>query len=267
MVSKLMTNRSFLPAGPPLYDVDLMRALRGRLLSQELQVLCVIGAHRLDELPLIDRLFPSLRHIYVFEPQPGPLEVLRQLARTDSRIRVFPVAVSDVDGVATFNVSSNEGQSSSLLKLGSHKELFPEVTMATTIEVPTRRLDSVLAEYHLKSPDTMIIDVQGAEYLVLQSFPPSVLNHVRLIYAEVSTEAVYESSRPMTDVEALLSPRFVNIEFAAINAQVPVHGNAIFVAREDVDKAIDWTPGERMRQAFHRFKRRVRGRPPAGIAL
>lgn len=262
-----MPHSALVPAGQLVYDIDLLRTLRGRRLSQELQVLCVIGAHCFDELPLINRLFPSLRHIYVFEPLPGPLAVLQELARKDSRVRVFPVAVSDVDGVATFNVSSNEGQSSSLLQLGSHKELFPEVTMATTIEVPTRRLDSVLAEHHLESPDMMIIDVQGAEYLVLQSFPPAVLDKVRLIYAEVSTEAVYESSRPMADVQALLSPRFVTIEFAAINAQIPVHGNAIFVAREDAEKVVAWTPRERLRQAFHRFKRRVRGRPAVGITL
>ncbi|MEO8153799.1 MAG: FkbM family methyltransferase [Rhizobacter sp.] len=262
-----MSTPSLLPVGQLLYDADLLRALRGRRLSEELKVLCVIGAHRFDELPLINRLFPSLRHIYVFEPQPGPVAVLQHLAEQDSRLKVFPVAVSDADGVATFNVSSNDGESSSLLQLGSHRELFPHVTMQTTLQVPTRRLDSVLAEHGLESPDVMIIDVQGAEYLVLQSLPPSVLDRVRLIYAEVSTEAVYESSRPMSEVEALLAKRFVNIGFAAINANVPVHGNAVFVARADAQSAVAWTLRESLRQAFHRFKRRVRRRPPVGVTL
>lgn len=262
-----MTQPSLLPAGQPLYDADLLRALRGRRLSQELKVLCVIGAHRFDELPLVNRLFPSLRHIYLFEPQPGPLAVLHALAESDSRIKVFPVAISDTDGVATFNVASNDGESSSLLQLGSHRELFPHVTMQTAIQVPTRRLDSVLKEHGLESPDVMIIDVQGAEYLVLKSLTREVLDQVRLIYAEVSTEAVYESSRPMVEVEALLSPKFVNIGFASISAAVPVHGNAVFVARPDVREAVEWTFRERIRQAFHRFKRRVRGRPPAAITL
>jgi FkbM family methyltransferase len=258
-----MTAPSLLPAGKPIYDIDLLRTLRGRRLSRELKVLCVIGAHRFDELPLIDRLLPALEHIYLFEPQVGPLAALQALAARDQRIKVFPCAVSDVDGVATFHVASNEGESSSLLQLGSHRELFPTVTMQATIKVPTRRLDSVLAEHGLAAPDVMIIDVQGAEYLVLKSFSAAVLDALRLIYTEVSTEAVYESAGLLHQVEALLSSRFRNLGFAAINAAVQVHGNAIYVAHPDVDAALAWTPQERLRQAFHRFKRRLRGQAPA----
>jgi FkbM family methyltransferase len=260
-----MSTPSLLPVGQALYDVELLRELRGRRLSNELQVLCVIGAHRFDELPLVNRLFPALRHIYLFEPQAGPLTVLRGLAAHDSRIKVFAMAVSDRDGVASFNVASNDGESSSLLQLGSHRDLFPEVTMQTTIEVPTRRLDSVLAEHGLESPDLMIVDVQGAEYLVLKSFSASVLQHLRLIYTEVSTEAVYESAGLLSDVEALLAPRFQNVGFAAIGPDVPVHGNAVFVAREDLPKVMALTPREQLRRAVRRLKRRLRGqRPSAG---
>jgi FkbM family methyltransferase len=258
-----MPHPSLLPAGEAVYDIDMLRTLRGRHLSRELKVLCVIGAHRFEELRLINRLFPSLRHIYLFEPQTEPLAALRRLADQDPRIKVFPVAVSDADGVASFNVASNNGESSSLLKLGSHRELFPEVTMQTVIEVPTRRLDSVLAEHGLASPDVMIVDVQGAEYLVLKSFSPAVLEGLRLLYTEVSTEALYESAGLLSDVEALLSSRFVNLGFAPMRADVPMHGNAVFVARADVDAAISLTLRERMRRAFHGLKRRMRGQRTA----
>lgn len=244
-----------------LYDIELLRTLRGRLLSLQLQVLCVIGAHRFDELALINRLFPSLRAIYLFEPQAEPLEALYRLANHDPRIKVFPVAVSDTDGMASFHVASNAGESSSLLQLGSHREHFPHVTMQRSIEVPTRRLDSVLAEHRLELPDAMIIDVQGAEYMVLKSLSADILDRLRLIYTEVSTEAVYESAGLLSQVEALLAPRFVNLGFAAINAEVPVHGNAIFVARKDVADALAMTSRERLRRAFHRMKRRLRGGP------
>ncbi len=245
-----------------MYDLELLRALRGTRLSRELTVLCVIGAHRFEELRLINRVFPALRQIYLFEPQSAPLVSLRILAANDSRIKVFPVAVSDVDGTASFNVASNDGESSSLLQLGSHSHLFPEVTMQETIEVPTRRLDSVLAECGLNAPDVLIIDVQGAEYLVLKSLPPSVLDRVRLIYTEVSTEAVYESAGLLADVEGVLTPRFRNVGFAAIRPTVPMHGNAVFVSDADVDAVLALSPGERLRRAFDRFKRARRARTP-----
>jgi FkbM family methyltransferase len=255
-----MSARSILPVGQTLYDIELLRALRGRRISRDLKVLCVIGAHRFEELPLVNRLFPSLKHIYLFEPQPGPLANLHRLAAGDSRINVFPFAVSDADGVASFNVASNDGESSSLLQLGTHSKLFPEVTMHGTIQVQTRRLDSVLSEHGLQGPDVMIIDVQGAEYLVLKSLPAALLDRVRLIYTEVSTEAVYEASGLLSDVESLLSTRFLNVGFAALRPGVPMHGNAVFIAHADAEHGLQWTTRERLRQAFHRFKRRLRGR-------
>ena len=245
---------SLLNAEHPVYDIELLRLLRGHRLSARLQVLCVIGAHRLDELPLINRVFPALRRIYVFEPLAAPLAVLHQLARKDSRIRVFAVAVSDRDGTAQFHVTSNDGESSSLLAFGSHSKLFPEVEVQRTIDVPTRRLDSVLAEHALEPPDTLLIDVQGAEYQVLKSLSPSLLAAVRLIYTEVSTERVYESAGLLADVEALLALRFVNLGYAPLRSDVPVHGNAVFVARNDVDAALAVTASERLRRAYHRLR-------------
>jgi FkbM family methyltransferase len=257
-----MPHRSILPTDRPVYDLDVLRALRGSRLGRELKVLCVIGAHRFDELPLINRLFPSLEHIYLFEPQPGPLAALQALALTDRRLRVFPCAVSDTDGTASFHIASNEGESSSLLKLGSHSQLFPEVTVRETIEVPTRRLDSVLREHGLPTPDALIVDVQGAEYLVLKSLPPELLAHVRLVYTEVSTEAVYEGAGLLSDVEAVLAPRFVNVGYAALRPGVPMHGNALFLAAADVGAALDVSAQERLRRGFHRVKRRLRGQTP-----
>jgi len=251
---------SLLPDDEPLYDEALLRTLRGSLLSLQLQVLCVIGAHRFDELALINRLFPSLRALYLFEPQAEPLEALYRVAGRDPRIKVFPVAVSDTDGTASFHVASNAGESSSLLQLGSHRRHFPHVTMQQSIEVPTRRLDSVLAEHRLELPDAMIVDVQGAEYMVLKSFPADILDHLRLIYTEVSTEAVYESAGLLPQVEDLLAPRFVNLGFAAINAAVPMHGNAVFVARPDVGLALAMTRKERPWRASPHVKRYLRKR-------
>jgi FkbM family methyltransferase len=258
-----MPNPSLLDADHPSYDIELLRLMRGRKLAARLQVLCVIGAHRFDELPLIDRLFPALRRIYLFEPLAGPLVALHQLAQKDSRIRVFPVAVSDRDGTAQFHVTSNNGESSSLLALGSHRELFPEVQVQRTIEVPTRRLDSILSEHSLELPDMLLIDVQGAEYQVLQSLSPALLSGVRLIYTEVSTERVYQSAGLLAEVEALLSPRFVNLGYAPLRADVPVHGNAVFAACADADDAVAFTTSERLRLAYHRLRGRWRPRKSA----
>lgn len=251
---------SLIPPGRAIHDLELMKELRGRRLCAELKVLAVVGAHRFDELPLVNRLFPALEAIYVFEPLPGPLAVLQALAERDPRIRVFPVAIADRDGQAQFHVTNNDGESSSLLDLGTHREHFPQVQVADTLTVTTRRLDSLLAEHGLRPPDVMIVDVQGAELQVLGALGEALRGRLRLLYTEVSLEPLYAGGGLLADVEALLAPRFVNLGFASINAQVTTHGNAVFAARDDVPALLALTPRERVRRAYHRWKQRRRAR-------
>lgn len=253
---------TLLDADHPLHDIDLLKQLRGRRLSQELRSLAVIGAHRFDEWRLIDRLFPRLQRVALFEPLAEPLRVLRQLAARDPRVQVFPVAVSDADGEAEFHVTSNDGESSSLLPFGTHEALFPHVQVQRTIRVPARRLDGALQEAAGPPPDLLIVDVQGAEHRVLSALPRDLLARVRLIYTEVSTEPVYAGSGLLADIETLLDWRFVNLGFASLSPRVTTHGNAIFVAREDVAAALAYTRTGRLRAAL----RRSRWRWPASAA-
>jgi FkbM family methyltransferase len=250
----------------PIHDIELLKQLRGRRLAAELRTLAVVGAHRFDELPLVDRVFPGLTRIALFEPLAEPLAVLRGLAARDARLAVFPVAVSDRDGEAEFHVTSNDGESSSLLRFGSHGALFPQVQVQRTIRVPTRRLDAALAEAGVPAPDLLIVDVQGAEHQVLSALPRSLLQQVRVIYTEVSTEAVYAGGGLLPQVEELLAWRFDNLGFAPLVPGVPMHGNALFVAREDVPAALAYTPAGRLRAAWHRWRLARRARRAAAAA-
>ncbi|MBL8342033.1 MAG: FkbM family methyltransferase [Rubrivivax sp.] len=255
---------TLLDAPYPIYDTDLLRQLIGRRLCGELRVLAIIGAHRYQEARLIGRVFPHLQAIYLFEPLAEPLAALQAAAAADPRIRVFPVAISDHDGTAQFHVTSNDGESSSLLSFGTHEQLFPEVQVARTIEVATRRLDTLLAEQRLEPPDALLVDVQGAEYQVLGAMPAELLARVRLIYAEVSTERVYASAGLLPDIERLLAPRFVNLGFAALRPNVPMHGNVVFVAADDVPAALAQSRVARLQAAWRGWRRARRERQRAG---
>ena len=75
--------------------------------------------------------------------------------------------VSNVDGEkAIFNIANNDGQSSSLLQLGTHKEVHPEVKYTGTIELTTSRIDSI--EYDFTGLDFLNMDLQGAELMALE---------------------------------------------------------------------------------------------------
>jgi hypothetical protein len=134
------------------------------------------------------------------------------------------------------------------------------VQVQETIRVPTRRLDAALAEAGLPAPDVLIVDVQGAEHQVLAALPRALLQHVRVIYTEVSTEAVYAGSGLLPQVEALLAWRFDNLGFAPLRPDVPMHGNVLFVARDDVPEALALTPAGRVRAAWQRWRLARRAR-------
>ena len=226
---------------PSATDQDLLKLLLGRKLSAQVKTLCLIGAHRFEEKAGIEWIFPSLENIYLFEPLEGPRSALEKIAKEDPRVRVFPFAISETDGTAEFQVANNDGESSSLLKFGTHTDLFPHVAIERTIQVETRKLSTVIEANQLHHPDLLIVDVQGAEYQVLASLEDHLLQDIRMIYTEVSKEPVYLGSRTFADVEALLTTRFANMGYAPLTRRTPMHGNAVFVRHADVDLALQYT--------------------------
>lgn len=119
--------------------------------------------------------------------------------------KMFPVkqqylceVLSDKDGTQLkFNITNN-GQSSSILSLGTHKQHHPQVHVVEEREVTTSRFDTVyrknMAMIVLEDLDFINIDVQGAELKVLKGFG-DLLNkyrNIRVIYSEINEEYVYE---------------------------------------------------------------------------
>jgi FkbM family methyltransferase len=242
-----------------LTEDDLLEELIGRRLACAVETLCFVGAHRYQERALIDRVFPRLRNIYLFEPLPDLWGILKDVARADRRIRLFPYALCDTDGRAAFNVTSNDAASSSLLPLGTHKALFPHVTVSRVLEVETRTLDSVIAEFRLELPDVLMLDVQGAEYRVLAALSQRMLQSLRMIYTEASKEYVYKNSRTLDELETLLNPAFCLAAFAPLTNETPNHGNALFIRNRDIRLARQLSATARLKKLMQPIRRLVGG--------
>ena len=60
-------------------------------------------------------------------------------------ILVENAIISDVEEEVNFNISNN-GQSSSILELGLHKSLHPEVYYITSFKSQSKRLDNVISK-------------------------------------------------------------------------------------------------------------------------
>jgi hypothetical protein len=78
--------------------------------------------------------------------------------------------VSDTNNQLTKFYITNNGQSSSILEFGTHKDYYPGIQVAEVKEFNTKRLDTLFSENDI-SPDArnfINLDIQGAELLALE---------------------------------------------------------------------------------------------------
>ncbi|HEX7766248.1 MAG TPA: FkbM family methyltransferase [Nitrospira sp.] len=221
---------------------DLLMQLYQTDMAAQIRTLYVGGAHRFQEQKLYDHLFPNLEHIYLFEPIPELAEYLRRFELHDPRVKVFPYALSNDNTTRELFLTNNDGESSSLLRLGLHKQIFPHVHEVRAVHVPCRTLDRVIADHHLHDPDLLLLDVQGAEYHILSSLSPRLKRRLLAIYVEASLEEVYTGAKNLDDLKGVLQPEHDFIGFAPLGPTSPTHGNALFFNRLRKDRRRAETP-------------------------
>jgi FkbM family methyltransferase len=154
-----------------------------------------IGAHRGQEVAEFLSLSPE--KILLIEAIPCLAELLMEQFKNSSQIKVANCAISDHNGTSEFHVTSNE-ESSSLLPLKMHSEIYPHIVVTRNIEVKCLKLDSLLEELNEDPSDYnfLYMDVQGAEYLAFQGATDSLKNiqamNIEINYAELYENCVQE---------------------------------------------------------------------------
>jgi FkbM family methyltransferase len=119
------------------------------------------------------------------------------------------ICVSDEEKEVIFNISSNNGESSSILEFGTHSIAHPDVTYIDAILTNTKRIDSLEG---LDGLDFLNIDVQGYELPVLRGMG-ELLHQFKSVYIEVNKIEVYKGCALIGDIDAhLLSFGFRRVE-------------------------------------------------------
>ena len=113
-----------------------------------------------------------------------------------------------------FNVANNEGQSSSILPLGTHKIAHPEVFYTRSFTTSTTRLDTLIDELRLQVNNNwvLVLDLQGSELDALIGCDKE-LNKFGAVYLEVNEAHLYEGCALKDEVIAYLNKfGFVPVE-------------------------------------------------------
>lgn len=125
-----------------------------------------------------------------------------------SKQRAVNCLVGDEDDKqVTLHLSNNQGLSSSIMDMVDHAVFYPHVHFTDDVECTMNRLDTIMERRQLKlrDYDALVLDVQGAELLVLRG-APKVLNSIRFLQVESANFELYANYPTVEQIEELLRP-------------------------------------------------------------
>ena len=144
------------------------------------------------------------------------LEPLREAHRVlQANIRPYPKQralchlLTDRDDVPTrFNIASNGGQSSSILELAQHRDIWPKIGFVAARMLSSITLDTLLRREGIPASayQALVIDTQGAELLVLRG-AEETLAGVRYVKLEAADFEAYAGCPTLDQLTVYLRAR------------------------------------------------------------
>lgn len=134
-------------------------------------------------------------------------KVYKQLCRNVTKYTgtiCLNACVTDKDGdIVDFNISNNDGQSSSLFEFGTHSVEHPGIVFTERTRLHTARVDTLLKDRKIPAHeyDFVNLDIQGAELLALKGMD---LTHVRYVYIEVNERELYKGCPLLPEIDEYL---------------------------------------------------------------
>ena len=144
--------------------------------------------------------------------------------------KAFNVGIHDIIEKTDLHIANNNGLSSSILELGTHKEHHPKVHYVRNQEINLMRMDSFFKNTSNKIEDFnfLNVDVQGVELNVIKSFG-SLISKLDYIYTEVNEEELYVGCELVGEIDAYLK----QFEFKKVATHMTRHkwGDAFYVKK------------------------------------
>lgn len=180
-----------------------------------------LGANRGEFALQMSRRFGG--RYYLVEANPD----LHDALRSDTQFPVFPYAVAPRDGAVHFNIANND-EGSSILALPETSEY--DCTLARTVEVAGRRLETILTEINEPRIDLLKVDVEGAEIEMLTTADSARLCSIGQITVEFHGDSVFGFGMSREVDQAMKRVR--GLGFVLLNFSRPLRTDVLFVNRQ-----------------------------------
>jgi len=157
-----------------------------------------VGGNIGEEAPIYLELGIN-RQIWV-EANPELFLRLKRNISSNPEAVAYNFAAGDENRQVTLHIANNNGQSSSVLELGTHKNQHPDVHYIADVEVPMMRIDG----YEFHGVDFLNIDVQGFELQVLKGIGDKI-REFKWIYLEVNKADVYIGCAQIDSIDLFMT--------------------------------------------------------------
>lgn len=159
-----------------------------------------IGAHECEEINDYEKYISRDKILWI-EAIPNKVSFSKQKY---NNLLIECAVVSDNVEKVKFNISNN-GQSSSILELGSHLKHHPHIHYINSFECETIRTIDVVKKYNI--PFNFInLDIQGNELRALKGME-EILDKIDYIYTEVNIEEIYKNCCLMNELDDFLKKK------------------------------------------------------------
>ena len=156
-----------------------------------------VGAHECEELNDYLKYLPINKILWV----EGLEDKVQFCKKKFPGVLIEHAVVSDIVETVTFN-RANNGQSSSILEFGLHKQFHPHVHYVSSSLVETQVLSDILPNYDIEY-NFLTLDIQGVEFKALKGME-KYLDKVDYVYTEVNSDYVYENCVLVTEIDEYL---------------------------------------------------------------
>ena len=182
---------------------------------------------------LFSYFMSNIKNVILIEANPELVKFLKvkkfiynKILRMNISIENF-AAYNENDKMMDLNITNNL-QSSSVLNLHKHSDLYPNIFVEKKVKIQTQTINKIFKEnYDLNNFNFLNLDIQGAELKALEGCN-QILSSINAIYTEINFEELYEGCPHVNEIDLFLK----NFKFKRVLTETPDHpswGDALYL--------------------------------------